>query len=180
MTAHVTAVARDVNHRFSKQPRDHVNLIKGVGIDGDAHAGNTVQHRSRVAADPTKPNLRQAHLIHSELFDELAAQGFSVGPGDLGENIATRGIDLLALPRDTELALGSHAALRVTGLRNPCAQIDAFAQGLLAAVLIKGPNNTLIRKAGIMAIVIKGGQITTGDQIHTTLPVPPHFSLERV
>jgi MOSC domain-containing protein YiiM len=139
-----------------------------------------VKHRSRVAVDPTQPNLRQVHLIQAELFDELAGRGFDIRPGDLGENVTTRGIDLLALPRGALLRLGGDAVVEVTGLRNPCAQIEAFRPGLLAAVLDRGPDGEVIRKAGIMGIVRASGDVRPGDGIAVTLPPPPHERLERV
>lgn len=175
----VVSVACNTRHRFSKLVVEAITLLEGLGVEGDAHAGVTVRHRSRVARNPAQPNLRQVHLIHAELFDELAARGFRVGPGQLGENITTRGIDLLALPRGAVLRIGE-AALEVTGLRNPCAQIDNFQKGMLAAVLDRGPNGELVRKSGIMAIVLSGGTVRPDDGIRVELPALPHFPLERV
>jgi MOSC domain-containing protein YiiM len=149
-------------------------------VQGDAHCGALVKHRSRVAQDPTQPNLRQVHLIHAELFDELRAQGFAVVPGDLGENITTRGIALLALPTGTRLRIGAEAIVEVTGLRNPCGQIEQFQTGLLAAVLGRGPNGELIRKTGVMGVVIAGGVVRAGDAVAVELPVGEHRALERV
>lgn len=176
----VLAVACDGAHRFSKQLMPEVKLIVGRGVQGDAHNGSTVKHRSRVAVDPSQPNLRQVHLIHAELFDELKQKGFSVGPADLGENITTTGINLLALPRHTLLRVGEDVTLEVTGLRNPCSQIERFQSGLLAAVLDHGPNNEVIRKAGIMTIVKEGGSVRPGDLITLKMPPPPYLPLERV
>lgn len=180
MTARVVAVARDATHRFSKAPAESITLLAGLGVEGDAHLGVTVQHRSRVRADPSQPNLRQVHLIQAELFEELAAQGFRVAAGDLGENVTTAGIDLLGLPTGTRLRLGRDAVVEVTGLRNPCGQIDRFQPGLLAAVLGRDAAGGLIRKAGIMGIVLAGGTVRAGDAIGLTLPPPPHRALERV
>jgi MOSC domain-containing protein YiiM len=180
MSGLVIAVARDGGHHFSKQLAPEIEIVEGLGVAGDAHAGVTVKHRSRVRADPTQPNLRQVHLIQSELFDEVAALGFAVGPADLGENITTRGIDLLGLPRGTVLAIGADVRLEVTGLRNPCAQIDAFCQGLLAAVLDKRSDGSMIRKSGIMTIVRAGGMVRPGDQIEAQLPAAPFLPLDRV
>ncbi len=180
MHGRVIAVARDGAHRFSKEVVEAITIIAGLGIEGDAHAGTTVRHRSRVRADPTQPNLRQVHLIHAELFAEVAAKGFTIAPADLGENITTQGIDLLALPRGTVLAVGESVRLEVTGLRNPCAQIEAFQPGLLGAVLEKAPDGTLIRKSGIMSIVLAGGVVRAGDVIEARLPAPPLLPLERV
>lgn len=176
----VVAVAKDGEHRFSKEPATEVRIVAGLGVEGDAHQGVTVKHRSRVAADPTQPNLRQVHLMHSELFEELRRKGFDVEPADLGENITTRGLDFLALPRNSLLQIGADAVLEVTGLRNPCAQIERFQPGLLAAVLDRGPEGEVIRKAGIMAIARTGGLIRCGDAITVALPLPPYLPLERV
>jgi MOSC domain-containing protein YiiM len=176
----VTSVSCQAGHQFSKRCADSIDLIAGIGLAGDGHAGVTVQHRSRVLADPTQPNLRQVHLIASELFSELATKGFRIAPGDLGENITTAGINLLDLPRSTLLQLGPSAVVEVTGLRNPCAQIDAFQPGLLAAVMDRAADGSLIRKAGIMAIVRASGPIRPGDPIVITLPSPPFERLDRV
>ena len=176
----VIAVAKDAAHNFSKKLAPGITLIQGVGVKGDAHSGVKVKHRSRVKADPTQPNLRQVHLIHSELFDEVAEKGFAVGPADLGENITTQGIDLLGLPRHAILEIGDDARLEVTGLRNPCAQIDDFQKGLLAAVLDRGPKGDLVRKSGIMTVVLAGGHVRAGDRILVKLPDPPFLPLERV
>jgi MOSC domain-containing protein YiiM len=176
----VVAVALDAAHHFSKQPVEEIRVVAGVGIVGDAHAGVTVKHRSRVAVDPTQPNLRQVHLIHAELLDELQAKGFEVDPADLGENITTAGLNLLSLPRDAILRIGDEVVLEVTGLRNPCAQIERFQPGLLAAVLGRGPNNELILKAGIMTVVRTSGVIHPGDLIEVELPALPHVPLARV
>jgi MOSC domain-containing protein YiiM len=180
MTALVSAVARNSEHGFSKRRVAEINVLIGLGVEGDAHQGVTVRHRSRVAVDPSQPNLRQVHLIHAELYDELRAKGFDVEPADLGENVTTAGLDLLSLPRSTMLAIGPEVVLEVTGLRNPCAQIDRFQPGLLAAVLDRGPKGEVIRKAGIMTVVRAGGAIRPGDRIEIKLPPPPHLPLERV
>lgn len=176
----VVAVSRDRDHRFSKAVAQEITLLTGLGVQGDAHAGATVQHRSRVAADPTQPNLRQVHLIHAELLAELREQGFDVGPGQLGENILTAGVDLLGLPRGTLLDLGRQAVIHVTGLRNPCLQIDAFQAGLRRAVVGRDRKGEVVRKAGIMSVVVHGGPVTAGDSITVHLPVEPHRPLERV
>ncbi len=177
----VVAVCVNPAHAFSKQPCARIQLITGLGVEGDAHLGATVQHRSRVAQDPTQPNLRQTHLIHAELHDELGAAGFAVNAGDIGENITTRGVALLDLPAGARLRIGNGGALiEITGLRNPCAQIDAFQPGLLAAVLDRDAAGALIRKAGVMSIVITGGPVSPGDAICIELPPLPHRRLERV
>lgn len=170
----VLAVARDGEHRFGKAVCDAIALVPGLGVAGDAHSGASVQHRSRLAKTPDAPNLRQVHLIHAELFEELAQAGFAVGPGELGENVATVGLDLLALPRGARLRLGEAALVELTGLRNPCRQIDDnIGQGALAAVLARAEDGALIRKAGVMAIVLEGGPVRPGDPIAVDhLPVP--------
>jgi MOSC domain-containing protein YiiM len=165
----VLAVARSPVHGFSKQPAPRLRLLAGLGVEGDAHHGATVKHRSRVARDPTPPNLRQVHLIHGELFDELRLGGFAIAPGDLGENITTRGLDLLALPCGARLRIGT-ALVEVTGLRNPCRQLDAFRAGLMQATLGRDAGGNLIRKAGVMAIVLESGAVAPGDAIAVTLP----------
>ncbi|MGE7469191.1 MOSC domain-containing protein [Bosea sp. NPDC003192] len=176
----IVAVARDDGHRFSKPILPAIRLLAGLGVEGDAHCGKTVKHRSRVAVDPTQPNLRQVHLIHAELFEELADKGFSLQPGDMGENVTTRGLDLLGLPAGTRLRLGSEALVEVTGLRNPCVQIEAFQPGLLKAVLGRDADGNLIRKAGVMAVVLQGGEVHPGDSIGITFPALPYRALERV
>ena len=180
MTPTVIAVSRGRDHRFSKASVEGVTLLTGIGIAGDAHAGMTVQHRSRVAADPTQPNLRQVHLLHAELFDELREQGFNVRPGQLGENITTIGLDLLGLPRGTRLRIGATAMVEVTGLRNPCSQIDDFMPGLLKAVVHRAADGSLVRKTGIMGVVTADGDVASDDVIAVELPEGPHEPLERV
>jgi MOSC domain-containing protein YiiM len=179
LLATVAGVCRSSQHGFSKQRCDSITVIKGLGVDGDAHAGERVQHLSRVRADPSQPNLRQVHLIHQELFDELAENGFAVAPGDLGENVTTCGVALLALSRDTLLHIGGEVVLRVTGLRNPCSQIEAFLPGLLQQVA-KKTSRGVVRKAGIMSVVVHGGVVRPCDPIRIEAPVGPHIPLEPV
>jgi len=176
----VVAVSAHARHRFSKTPTDQITLIAGHGVDGDAHAGATVKHRSRVRWNKTAPNLRQVHLLHAELFDELAEQGYDVQPGQLGENITTRGLDLLTLPTGTLLTLGATATVEVTGLRNPCVQIDRFQDGLLTKVLLQDEDGRPIRKVGIMGVVVHGGAVTPGDPITLEVPAEPHRALKPV
>ena len=176
----VVAVCLDDRHRFSKAPVEIIALRAGHGVVGDAHAGVTVQHLSRVRRDPSAPNLRQVHLLHAELLDELAARGFAVRPGDAGENVTTRGIDLLALPTGAVLRLGPDALIEITGLRNPCVQLDHFQPGLQRAVLDKDATGKVIRKAGVMAIVLRDGEVRAGDPIEVTLPAEPHRALDPV
>jgi MOSC domain-containing protein YiiM len=177
----VVAVHRSTSHSFSKFAEDSITLVQGLGVQGDAHAGATVQHRSRAARDPRQPNLRQVHLLHAELFDELIATGHAVWPGELGENITTRGIDLLGLSTGTRLRIGdSGALLEVTGLRNPCAQIDRFQPGLMAAVLDRGARGKLVRKSGVMALVLQGGVVKPGDAIQIEQPAHAHRPLQPV
>jgi MOSC domain-containing protein YiiM len=179
-SALVLAVAAAPGHGFSKRPAAAITLLAGLGVAGDAHAGETVKHRSRVARDPTQPNLRQVHLLHAELFEELGPRGFALSPGDIGENVTTRGLDLLSLPAGTRLALGPEAVVELTGLRNPCSQLDRFAPGLMAATLDRAADGALIRKAGVMAVVRAGGVVRPGDGIAVTLPPAPHVTLAPV
>src|ERR1700709_1728078 len=169
----IVAVSLRAGHHFSKTPSLGIRLLKGLGVAGDAHMGETVKHRSRVRRDPTQPNLRQVHLMHAELFDELRAKGFEIQPGNLGENVTTSGIDLLALPTGTRLHLGETAVVEVTGLRNPCVQINTFQKGLMAATLDKDAAGNLIRKAGVMSIVLADGDVRPGDAIRVELPAEP-------
>lgn len=180
MSGAVTAVSSNGEYSFTKPNRDSITLLAGLGVEGDVHAGITVKHRSRVAQDPTQPNLRQVHLIHAELFGELLRDGFAVEPGQLGENITTSGIDLLGLPTGTLLHIGAEAVVEVTGLRNPCLQIDAFQDGLLKQVVGRDEAGDIVRKAGIMSVVRTGGEVRPGDQVEVVLPAEPHRPLERV
>lgn len=180
LKATVTVVSRSATHTMTKPNQPSIRLLGGLGVEGDAHQGVTVKHRSRVARDPTQSNLRQVHLIHAELHDQLLAQGFALSPGQMGENITTRGVRLLELPKGTRLKIGESAVLEVTGLRNPCTQLDGLYPGLMAAVLDRDEHGQLIRKAGIMTIVIQGGDVQPGDAIHVILPPEPHQALEVV
>jgi MOSC domain-containing protein YiiM len=180
MISTVTAVFRSPTHTMRKTLEPSISLLAGLGVEGDAHMGVTVKHRSRVAADPTQANLRQVHLIHSELHDQLHARGFQVQPGEMGENITTRNLDLLALPVGARLRIGLEAILEITGLRNPCLQLDGLEPGLMKAVLGRDPDGNLVRMAGIMGVVIAGGLVQAGDQIYVVLPPEPHRALERV
>ena len=180
MRGSVVAVSCSPAHTFSKPTAERIRLIAGLGVEGDAHAGDRVKHRSRVARDPLQPNLRQVHLIHEELLDELRGSGFRVAPGDMGENVTTRSLDLLALPVGTRLRIGGSAEVEVTGLRNPCYQLDGFQDGLMAAVLDRDEQGRLVRKAGVMGIVLRDGEVHPGDAIEVILPEPPHRALEPV
>lgn len=180
LTGEVVSVASDGAHRFSKEVRAKVRLLAGLDVEGDAHCGRLVQHRSRVAVDPIQPNLRQVHLIASELLETLAARGFDIAPGQMGENVTTRGVDLSALPRGALLHLEAEAVVELTGLRNPCAQIEAFRPGLLAEVLGRDASCAVIRRAGVMGVVLAGGEVRAGDALRVTLPEGPHQALERV
>ncbi|HXR65708.1 MAG TPA: MOSC domain-containing protein [Ktedonobacteraceae bacterium] len=180
MSGTVQAVSCSPTHMFAKSNQGRIRLLTGLGVEGDAHLGQTVQHRSRVARDPSQPNLRQVHLIHAELHDELRTAGFVVSAGQMGENVTTRGIDLLGLPTGTRLRLGESAVIEVTGLRNPCLQLDHFQPGLMAAVLSRDEHDALIRKAGVMAIVLADGEVRPGDPILVELPPAPHRSLQPV
>lgn len=167
-------------HTFSKRTVPALQLVAGLGVDGDAHSGPTVKHRSRVRANPDQPNLRQIHLIHGEFLDELAGKGFTVNPGDLGENVTTRGIDLLGLPTGTLLRIGDSALLAVTGLRNPCGQIESFQSGLLGECVSTDASGRIVRKTGVMAVILTGGTIHAGDPIRVAYPPEPHLPLEPV
>lgn len=175
--ARVVGVSRDGEHRFSKGAEDSIRLVAGLGVEGDAHFGATVQHLSRVRRDPSQPNLRQVHLIHRELFDEVTAE---VGPGQLGENITTEGVDLLGLPRGTRLSVGDGVVVELTGLRNPCVQIDRFSPGLLKQVVTTDEDGTVERKAGVMAVVVAGGVVRPGDRIDVVMPEEPFEPLAPV
>lgn len=177
MSGTVTAVSRSGAHTFTKPNEERITLLEGLGVEGDAHAGETVKHRSRVARDPNQPNLRQVHLIHEELHQELRQQGFEVAPGQMGENVTTRGVDLLGLPVGTRLRLGDSAVVEVTGLRNPCSQLNSIQPGLMAATLDRDADGNLIRKAGIMGVVISGGEVYPDDEIQVELPTGPHQPL---
>jgi len=176
-TGRVVTVCAAEGHNFSKPARSSIRLLAGLGVEGDAHQGEKVKHRSRVRKNPDAPNLRQVHLMHAELFDELRSKGFAIEPGDLGENITTAGIDLLSLSTGTRLHLGDQAVVEVTGLRNPCHQIDDFQPGLLKATLDRSPAGELVRKAGVMSIVLVGGGVRPGDGIRVEVPGGPHRPL---
>ncbi len=176
----VIAVSCDTAHAMAKPNRPMIRLLPGQGVEGDAHLGVRVQHRSRVARDPNQPNMRQVHLIHAELHDELRRAGFNVSSGVMGENITTRGVDLLGLPTGARLRFGTSALIEVTGLRNPCRQLDGIQPGLMQATLDRDASGGLVRKAGIMAIVLEGGEVRPGDAIEITLPSPPRQPLQPV
>jgi MOSC domain-containing protein YiiM len=180
MTPSVVAVAASSRHTFTKPEQLFVKLLAGLGIEGDAHAGATVMHRYARPKNPSQPNLRQVHLIHEELIDELKLKGFGVYPGAMGENITTRGIALLDLPTGTRLKIGRDAVVEVTGLRSPCKLMEKFQKGLMYAVLDKGSNGEVIRKSGIMGIVLRDGVVQAGDAIKVQLPPEPHQQLQVV
>ena len=180
VTGEIVAVARKLEHTFSKTTEQSLRLIEGLGVEGDAHAGVTVKHRSRVARNPMQPNLRQVHLIQSELLEALRSSGFQVAPGSLGENVTTSGIDLLGLPAGSLLHLGESAVVRLTGLRNPCSQIEDFHEGLLAAVIARDAVGHVVRKTGVMSVVVTGGVVRPGDGVRVELPPEPHVALDVV
>ena len=180
MDGMVTAVSSSPTHTMAKPNREVIRLLAGLGVEGDAHAGGTVKHRSRVARDPSRPNLRQVHLIHTELHDVLRAAGFAVSPGQMGENVTTQGVDLLGLTAGTRLHLGETAVVTVTGLRNPCSQLNGIQPGLMAATLDRDAEGRLVRKAGFMAVVVTGGEVRPGDPIRVEPSPPPHRPLEPV
>ncbi|MPY94822.1 MAG: MOSC domain-containing protein [Acidimicrobiia bacterium] len=176
----VMAVSLSPAHSMAKVSQPEIRLLSGLGVGGDAHRGRTVQHRSRVARDPSQPNLRQLHLVHAELHDELTALGYEVGPGQMGENVTTRGLDLLSLPAGARLRLGASAVVEVTGLRNPCRQLEGVAAGLMAATLDRDEAGGLVRKAGVMAVVRADGAVRPGDPVTAELPPLPHVPLAPV
>ena len=176
----MTAVSASAAHTMAKPGREAITLVAGHGVEGDVHAGATVKHRSRVRRDATRPNLRQVHLIHAELHDELRAAGFDVQPGQMGENVTTRGVGLLALPTGTRLRLGSEAVVEVTGLWNPCVQLDGIQPGLMQANLDRDADGNLVRKTGVMSVVVEGGEVRPGDGVEVELPPGPHQALEPV
>lgn len=178
--AHIVALHRSDEHTFSKQSCASVELLAGLGVAEDCHSGARVQHRSRVAADPLQPNLRQVHLMQNELFTEVASAGFTVAPGELGENITTQGIDLLGLPVGTVLRLGDHALIALTGLRNPCGQINGHSEGLTNELRPRDSDGNVVRRAGVMSVVLLGGNLMVGDKISVALPPVPHRPLERI
>lgn len=180
MPGTVVAVNCSAAYSMQKPSVDAIRLLVGLGVEGDAHMGTTVKHRSRVRRDPTQPNLRQVHLIHSELHDELRAAGYDVTPGQMGENITTKGVDLLALPTGSVLRLGSSARIEITGLRNPCLQLDGIHDGLMAAVLGRDEHGEIVRRAGVMSVVLAGGDVRPDDLIEVELPAPPHRALQPV
>jgi MOSC domain-containing protein YiiM len=176
----VVAVSRDASHHFSKPNELWIRLIAGLGVEGDAHSGRSVKHRSRVARDPSQPNFRQVHLLHTELLRELQAKGFTIGAGQIGENVLTEGVDLLVLGAGTRLHLGAEAVVEITGLRNPCVQLDRFRKGLMAAVLDRDADGGLVRKAGVMGIVLQSGEVRAGDPIRVEPPDGPYRPLTPV
>ncbi|MFD9543127.1 MOSC domain-containing protein [Streptomyces sp. NPDC060022] len=181
MAGHVTAVSCNATYSFSKPNRESITLLAGLGVEGDVHAGETIRHQFRMTYEPDLPNLRQVHLMHEELFEELALKGFDVSAGGLGENITTRGVDLLGLPTGALLHLGERAVVEVTGLRNPCAKINDFRKGLLGEVFALDPvSGEFTFKSGIMAVVRRGGPVRPYDTIGIELPPLPHRPLERV
>ncbi len=179
-SGNVIAVSLCKEYNFSKVNQSEIKLVVGLGVEGDVHSGKTVKHRSRIKRDPTQPNYRQVHLIHQELFEELKQQGFNIAPGQIGENITTKDIDLLNLPKGTILHIGDEAKIEITGLRNPCNQLNNFQEGLTAACIGKDEHGKPAFKAGIMAIVLAGGSIKPGDAIVAEFPAEPHIKLERV
>jgi MOSC domain-containing protein YiiM len=180
MSGVVIAVSRSATHTMSKANEPVIRLLAGLGVEGDAHLGETVKHRSRVRRDPTQPNFRQVHLIQEELHEELRAGGFEVAAGQMGENVTTRGVDLLRLPKGARLHLGNAAVVEVTGLRNPCVQLDGIQRGLMAATLSRDEQGELVRKAGVMGVVLSGGEVRPGDPIRVVLPAAPQTPLAPV
>jgi MOSC domain-containing protein YiiM len=180
VTGVVVGVHLSTGHSFSKRPQESVRLLAGLGVEGDAHCGATMRHRGRLPRDASKPNLRQVHLLHAELHDHLGTKGFRVEAGSMGENITTRGVELLSLPRGSRLHVGEEAVVEVTGLRNPCKQLDGLQPGLMAATTGRDASGGLLRLAGVMVIVVLGGDVWPGDRVVVELPPLPHHRLEPV
>jgi MOSC domain-containing protein YiiM len=176
----VTAVSRSPTHSLAKWNQNSITLVAGLGVEGDAHNGKTVKHLSRLLRFGNAPNLRQVHLIHSELHEELRSAGFGIVAGQMGENVTTRGVGLLGLPTGARLHLGGAAVIEVTGLRNPCGKLNKIQPGLMKATLDRDAAGNLIRKAGVMAIVLAGGTVKPGDDIELELPSGPHLPLQPV
>ncbi len=176
----VVGVGRSPKHGPAKPRQESIRLLRGLGVEGDAHLGERVQHLSRKRADPALPNLRQVHLIGIALYERLRGEGFDVAPGDMGENVTTRGVALLALPTGTRLRLGAGAVVALSGLRNPCRQLDGVQPGLMAATLDRDEGGGLIRLAGVMATVVEGGPVRAGDSIEIELPAGPQQPLATV
>ncbi|MEG3617450.1 MOSC domain-containing protein [Magnetovibrio sp. PR-2] len=176
----VQAVSLNPAHGFSKQNQDRIRVLKGLGVEGDAHMGETVQHLSRIAQNPLQPNLRQVHLIASELFEMLSEKGYQLSAGDLGENILTTGLDLISLPVGTKLHIGESAVVELTGLRNPCKQIDDFQEGLMGELVFKDADGNIVRQAGVMSVVETSGEVSPQDTIRIELPPEPHQKMERI
>ena len=153
----VVAVHKSKVHNFSKETCLFINLLEGLGVEGDAHMGAKVQHVYQVRKNPNELNLRQVHLMHNELFDELKRDNYTVQPGQLGENITTAHIDLLNIPKDAILNFPSGASIQITGLRNPCKLIDQFQSGLMKVLIDRDKNGNVVRKTGIMSVVLSGG-----------------------
>ena len=115
-----------------------------------------------------------------EILSELNDKGFSVIPGELGENITTQGIDLLSLPQGCQLHIGKTTIIELTALRNPCVQIENFQTGMLKEVISKDKQGKIMRKLGMMGVVLSGGHVQPNDEITIQLPEQPHKSLEYI
>ena len=178
-TGSVVAVSRSAKHGFSKEVQTSITLLAGRGVEGDAHAGETVQHLYRVKLDPTAPNLAQVHFLHAELLDEMGPQGYALAPGAMGENVLTQGLDLLGMPTGALFRIGE-AVVEISGIRDPCKKIDALGKGLTKRLFDRAADGMLMRKAGIMGVVRQGGAIRPGDTIEVELPPGPHRRLEVV
>ena len=179
----VAAVHRSDEHTFSKATCESIELVAGLGVNGDAHQGAKVKHRSRVAANPDQPNLRQIHLVMSELLDEVNSAGHNVVAGQLGESITTTGIDLISLPVGSMLRIGDTALVALTGLRNPCPQIKSVGDGLMKMMFIDdqdNPEGPKIGRTGVMGVVIAGGIVAADDGIKIRFPAGPLTRMEKV
>lgn len=174
----ILSVSARSGHHFSKTPQRSIRLLAGLGVEGDGHMGERIKHRSRARYNPALPNLRQVHLIDSGYIALMAAKGYAVAPGDIGENLLVAGIDLISMPQDTLLHLGGDGAVvRITGLRNPCIQMDRFMPGLMAASLDRDADGGLIRLTGVMGVVEGGGAVVPGDVVRVEMPEGEHLPL---
>ena len=173
----VLSVSRDDKHRFSKPTVSSIRLVAGFGVEGDSHAGATVQHLYEKKRNPSAPNLCQVHFMAAELFDDLVPTGYTVAPGELGENVTTEGINLMSLPLGTQLHLGAQAVVSVTGMRSPCSLINGYQKGLMKQLIKTDAAGTVHRRGGIMGVVVRGGVVNPGDCIRVELPAGEQLPL---
>jgi len=165
----VLSVSMSSSHGFSKRPTDYIYLLSGCGVQGDVHCSGAASSN----------NKRQVHLIASELLTELArkdskGRAYIISPGALGENITTKGIDLVGLNEGTRLHFGDgddHAIVRITGLRNPKKRLDEWPKGLLDRCAMKNKKGEITgRKIGVMGIVEEDGFVQPGHMVYVEKP----------